>query len=225
MTDHLCQLARDWCGDLPPHGAMFEEKINGWRALYFRSPHDGTPRLWTRNGHRIEGVDHIIHRLGLLERAAGQPLMVDGEFQVDGSLEATKRWCESLHKFGGTAGLFHAFDIVPLVNWHCGGWEKPLYERKAWLAKLLARVEADPLLSWEWRPGSRGADEESPVRLIPDGWCFTPADVLAEVRRVWSADGEGIMLKDAEAPYQRKRSDAWLKVKRENAHKWMRKAA
>lgn len=225
MSPHLCHLATDWRGDVPPGGYLVEEKIDGWRALYFRG-YDGRPRLWTRNGQRIEGVDHILYRLGQLERGAGQPLFIDGEFQVGGSLEATKRWCERGWKLGGTAGLFHAFDIAPMVEWAKGGWDKPLHERKAWLEKLMRHAEADPSLSWDWAPGSHGAwEDKSAVVLMPDSWVSDAGDVLDEAQRVWARGGEGLMLKNAEAPYRRLRSDAWQKVKMENAHHWMRRAA
>lgn len=213
MADQLCQLAGDYRGALPAEGMAFEEKMNGWRAMFFRG-HDGQPRLWTRNGHRIEGTGHIVHRLQLFERIAGQPLFIDGEFVVDGSLEATKAWCERGWRQGGEAGLFYAFDVVPVVNWVTGGWEKPWHYRKAMLVKLAQEVETDPLLTWEWRPGSHGRDDgQSPVIVLEDSWCFTPADVLAEARRIWAAGNEGLMLKDPMAPYVRKRSSAWLKVK------------
>lgn len=215
VATELCQLASTWAGSLPPGGLAFEEKRNGWRALFMRN-HAGEPCLFTRGGMRIEGADHIIHRCRLLERVAGQPLVIDGEFQVDGSLEATKRWCEAGWRRGGEAGVLHAFDIVPMVNWVRGEWEWPWHRRKAWLVSLSRQVDADPGLSWEWRPGSRGADDgRDAVRVLPDGWVFTLPDVLDEARRVWGRDGEGLVLKDPIAPYQRKRSDAWLKVRRD----------
>ena len=222
MTNYLCQLAGEWRGGIPDSGLAFEEKRDGWRALYFRG-HDGKPRLWTRQGHRIEGADHVIHQLGLMERAAGQPLFIDGEFQVDGSLEATKRWCEQGWRRGGEAGAFYAFDVVPFVNWLQGGWEKPWHYRKALLLKLAEQAQ-DPALSWEWRAGSGGRDgDSSAVVVLQDSWAFDASGVLAEARRVWSAGGEGLMLKNAEAPYRRKRCDAWLKVKRDGS--WLRRAA
>lgn len=224
MTDQLCQLASDYRGTLPDEGMAFEEKKNGLRAMFFRG-HDGEPRLWSRNGYRIEGTAHIVHKLKQFERAAGQPLFLDGEFIVGDSLAETKAWFEAGWKYGGEAGHFYAFDAVPYVNWIRGGWEKPWTYRKAWLVKLAEQAD-DPSLSWEWAEGSRGRWEASnPVTVLEDGWCFTPADVVNETRRVWTRSGEGIMLKSADAPYQRKRTDAWLKVKAENQHKWMRKAA
>ncbi|MFC4255358.1 hypothetical protein GRI97_07970 [Altererythrobacter xixiisoli] len=213
MTGRLCQLATDWRGSVPPFGTMAEEKIDGWRALYLRG-HDGTPRLYTRNGRRIEGVAHIVHRLAQLERIAGQPLFIDGELQVDGTLDATKRWCEAGWRMGGDKGVFHAFDCLPLADWRSGGGDAPLTARKAMLVDLIRQADADPSLSWEWRPGSRGADgEASPVRLVDDVWLGDGDDVEREARRVWSAGGEGLMLKDTQAVYRRHRNASWLKVK------------
>ncbi|QZP06772.1 hypothetical protein [Caenibius sp. WL] len=220
MNAQLCQLAQDWRGDLPAGGAMIEPKIDGWRALYFRGI-DGQPRLWTRGGHPIEGVGHILHRCRLMESMAGHPLFIDGEFQVDGSLAATKAWCERGWRFGGEAGLFHMFDVMPHSEWIAGGTDRPLHERKAMLADLARQVEEDPSLSWEWRPGSHGRDgEASPLIIMPDSWAFDAGDVLDAANRIWAAGGEGCMIKDADSPYQRNRCGSWRKVKAENQHKW-----
>lgn len=216
----LCQLAADWRGKLPETGIAVEEKKDGWRACYFRG-HDGQPRLWTRNGHPIEGVEHITHRLAQFERAAGLPLFIDGEFQIGGTLEATKAWCERGWKMGGTAGVFYAFDIVPQAEWARGGWDAPWHQRKRMLTELAEVVNADDAFAWDWRPGSFGRDEGRPtVGILMDTWAFDVADVLDEARRVWAAGGEGLMLKDAEAPYRRNRHDAWQKVKRDGP--WLR---
>ena len=219
----LCQLAGDFRGDLPAGGAMVERKWDGFRALYFTG-RDGTRRLWTRNGHPIEGTGHILYRLRQIERAAGMALMIDGEFVVDdagqGTLHATKAWCESGWKMGGEAGTFHAFDVMPLAEWQAGGCEAPLYRRKAWLAQLVGATVDE----WDWRPGSRGRDEDRPaVVFVEDEWAATSADVLDMARRVWSEGGEGVMVKDPMATYRRNRNAAWLKVKIENQHKWARR--
>lgn len=220
----LCQLGQDWRGDVPAGGLMAEEKRDGWRCLYFRG-RDGQPRLWSRNGMPIEGADHILYRLRLMEAVAGQPMFFDGEYQVDGSLAATKAWCERGWRAGGERGLFHAFDCLPYAEWLAGGSERPLYARKAMLADLAGKVENDPSLSWEWRPGSHGRDgEASPVIVEPDFWLFDAQDVLTMASRVWAGGGEGLVLKDPESPYQRNRNAAWLKVKQCNAGKWRQAA-
>lgn len=217
----LCMTLGDWRGDMPDGGAMVETKIDGFRCLRFQGI-AGATRLWTRNGMPIDGCDHIAARLDAMEAAAGVPIMVDGELQVDGTLAATKVWVEGGWKRGGTAGLFHAFDVMPLSEWKRGGWNAPLHERKAWLRDLFSASEpsAD---DWTWAPGSKGAPIPAAVRLVDDEWAVDAAGVVDAVRRVWAAGGEGVVVKDALAPYRRTRSDAAMKVKGENMHKWARR--
>lgn len=216
----LCQLAIDFRGDVMPGGMMAEEKIDGFRAMFFRG-RDGVQRLWSRNGHPIEGTEHIQHHLALMERVAGCPIFIDGEFQVDGTLAATKAWFERGHKFGGEAGVMHIFDVLTFVEWKSGRSEMPLYERKSWLEKLHRTVIEDPALSWDWRPGSRGRDEgATPVIFARDEWIFDTRDAMDMARRIWARNGEGIMAKDPTAPYERGRNAHWLKVKKSNCQKW-----
>lgn len=210
----LCQLVGNWTGSLPGW-CVGEQKIDAWRALYLRD-HDGRPGLWTRNGLPIPGTEHIAHELQAWERHAGERLFLDGEFVVgDGpdTLAATKRWCEAGHKLGGTAGRFMVFDGFAYDDWYRGGSALPWYQRKARLEQLALSVESDEAHRWEWRAGSRG-DEPCPVRVVPhvDLWCVD--DALQMVTEMWRAGLEGIVLKDAEAPYQRTRSAAWMKVGR-----------
>lgn len=224
MSNSLCQLAADWRGDVPTGGVMAEEKRDGWRCLYLTGI-DGKPRLFTRQGHLIEGAGHIAYRMGLMERAAGEPMVFDGEFQVGDSLAATKHWCETGWRAGGEAGTFHVFDCLTMAEWRAGGTDTPLYARKARLHALARAVDEDEALSWEFRPGSRGDERwRTSCPILPDNWLSDAGEVLSEARRVWATGGEGLMLKDAEAPYRRNRNAAWQKVKAANYQYW-RKAA
>ncbi|PTR08659.1 MULTISPECIES: hypothetical protein [unclassified Novosphingobium] len=224
MAESLCQLAGDWRGQMPAGGMMAEEKRDGWRCLYLTGI-DGTPRLFTRQGRLIEGAGHILYRLGLMERAAGRPMVFDGEFQVGGTLAATKAWCEGGWRRGGEAGTLHLFDCLPMADWRAGGDDTPLYARKSRLQDLARAVDEDPALSWEYRPGSKGDESwRTSCPILPDQWVQDVGEALGEARRVWATGGEGIMLKDAEAPYRRNRNAAWFKVKQANAQYW-RKAA
>lgn len=208
----LCQLAGRYAGRLPEDGMMAEEKVDGWRCLFFPGI-DRRPGLWTRGGLAFRGVDHILARLVEIEAALGGPHMIDGEFQVGGALASTKAHQESGWR-SGDAGTFFAFDCVPLADWERGRCDTPLYQRKAALRDAIAATAPDAE-TWEWREGSKGRDHGiDPVRYLEDVWLFDDADVRVEAERVWAANGEGLMLKDPSAPYVRARSDSWLKVKR-----------
>lgn len=213
MSAQLCQLASDFTGEVLRGGMMCEEKFDGLRAMYFPGI-DGVQRLWSRNGIAIEGTGHIRHRLAHMERVAGQRLFIDGEFVVDGTLVASKAWFERGWKSGGEAGVFHVFDLMPFADWRRGGSDMPQNARKRWLADLLGVVDADPALSWDWRPGSHGLDEAAPpVVLLPDEWSFTAEDAMDMAQRVWARGGEGCVLKDPDASYVRGRNRSWLKLK------------
>lgn len=232
MQTQLCQLVGDWRGDLPPGGAFASEKKDGWRAVFFTGA-DGTRRLWTRNGQPIEGAGHILSRLLAMERAAGERMVFDAEFQVGGSLAATKAWCERGWKAGGSAGHLFLFDALPMAEWRAGGSDVPLWQRKARLEQLVeatapipaAAYEGKDPLAWEWPAGSKGRIEPDPVSVIPDRWVNDAGDVLDYAQEIWAAGGEGVVVKAFDSPYQRRRSNDWMKVKAENRHKWIRKAA
>jgi ATP-dependent DNA ligase len=220
----LCQLAGDWRGDVPEGGLMAETKVDGWRCLRFAGI-DGKARLWSRNGIPLDGADHVAYALDMIEKVAGEPQFIDGEIQVGGTLAATKAWFEGGYRRGGEAGTFYGFDCLTMAEWQAGGSDRPLYERKARLVALWQAVQDDPALSWEFRPGSKGDDAwRRSVTILPDLWLADAGDVMAEARRAWAQGLEGLMLKDALAPYRRSRVQTWMKVKREGAHKW-RKAA
>lgn len=211
---HLSQLASDWRGTLPAW-TVAECKFDGFRALWLRDQ-EGRPRLFTRNGQDIPGTEHIAHELLAFERHAGHRLFIDGEFVVGeagDTLATTKRWVEAGHKLGGTAGTFYAFDCLPYDDWLKGGTDRPWFERKARLEQLGLSVESDEAHRWDWRPGARG-DEPCPVRVVPHQDLWHVDDALVMVAEMWRAGLEGIVIKDAEAPYQRTRSNAWQKVGR-----------
>lgn len=209
----LVQLVGNYRGALPVGDWGAQEKIDGWRAAWFAGS-DGRQRLWTRNGVPIEGVGHIAHRLRAMERVAGEQMMFDGEFLVDGTLTGTKAWCERGWKSGGEAGTLHLFDCMTQADWQQGGTARPWYDRQRDLLELIKATEG---LSddWEWREGTKGKEPPYP-HVTPLSWEYVndAADVLDMAYRIWARGGEGLVLKRLDCPYVRDRSPDWLKVKR-----------
>lgn len=227
MPQTLCQLAGAWDGRSIPPAAITQEKRDGWRALYLRN-WQGRPGLYTRGGQEIHGAEHILHELAAWERHAGQPMFFDGEFMVgegSTSLARTKAWCEREWKQGGTAGRFHLFDGFAYVDWQRGGTAMPWHERNRRLRCLADAVAADEEHAWTWRPGSRGADDASPVILEPSRHAYTLQCAIDHAHEIWAGQGEGVVLKDWDAPYLLGRNRAWLKIGRPWRDKLARRAA
>lgn len=210
----LFMLFRHWNKrDVPDAGFMVEQKMDGWRAGYWRG-RDGIARLWTKGGHEIHGVGHITHKLAVIERLAGEPVFFDGEYVVDGTLAATKAWCEAGHKLGGENGTLYLFDCMPESDWRAGGCDVPLIERKARLQALQDAADAEIALSWEWRAGTRGKEPCTPTVVLTHDWTMAARGVMLLAERVWARSGEGLVVKDPQSVYRRGRGDGFWKVKR-----------
>lgn len=203
----LFQLAGEWRGGLPDHGAWIEEKLDGVRAGWIGG------ELLTREGQAIGGIGHIAYRLRSIEKAAGQAIFFDGEFIAPGGYRATLRHIGQGLR-APEQGTLHLFDAMPSGEWAEGGSTRPLYERKRMLREWVAQA-ADPSVDWEWRPGTNGREPIGPpISVVPDTWAATQDDVERLANEIWAKDGEGVMIKDAESGYCRERSNAWRKYKR-----------
>ncbi len=203
----LCALAGNWQGEMPDGGAMTESKLDGWRLLYI----DG--QCFTRNGMPYKGVRHIERALALLQMQFDRPHFLDGEFVVGTgihTLAQTKAHQDSGWK-GGDAGTLWLFDTVPLDRWRSDDCEMPLYERKKALGGAIRGMMGAPE-AWElgWTEGV-----ECPVKIVPDQWAFDRGDVERMALDVWARGGEGVLVKDAESLYRRRRSEAWQKYRKD----------
>ncbi|KXU30917.1 hypothetical protein AXW74_15040 [Sphingobium sp. AM] len=155
----LCALAVKWDGTVPTGGLIVQEKLDGIRALWI----DG--QLVTRGGTAIGGTSHIAAALAPLERVFGRPMMLDGEFQVDGALQPTLRHFANGGRYGDAGRLF-LFDAVPLDDWRADRCPMPLTARLNALDAAGAALTGDAVSVLPWRP------------------CLTPGAVQAEAARV-----------------------------------------
>ena len=201
MPTHLCHLFTDWAGEMPEGGWLASEKIDGWRAPWYRSD------FHTRNGMTLNGVDHLAPVLRMMEEIAGGPLFFDAEFQVGGTLSATKAYCEGGWK-AGPQGKLYLFDMLPMDDWRAGGGDLLLTDRLALLATLYEQARVHPL-SWELEPRIWDG-----VVILPHEQMDCPAAIRRLARLVWDNGGEGLVLKSPKSPYVRERTGLWRKVKR-----------
>lgn len=185
----MCQLAGVWAGTLPPGQWEAELKVDGVRAIWA----DG--ELWSREGVPLE-LPHVAADLARLEARFGEPMAIDGEYQEPGGFLDTLAVIQSRGR-REARGVLHVFDALPLSAWRADDGEEPVETRRHWLGRAWA----------DWSPAH--------LRRVPVVPVFSAQAIEARARTIWSAGGEGLVLKRTGAPYRRARSTDWLKVKRE----------
>ena len=180
---------------------QIEVKLDGVRVLAIcRS---GKVELFSRNGKQFHNFPHIIEEIeAVLERKPSPyDCVLDGEVMSKDFQDLMKQ----VHRKDGKAAtdsVLHLFDFIPLKDFLEGGWDKPQTYRsnlvKYWVLEnedLLEHVTA-----CEWEEVDLSTDEGN-RRFV-------------ELNKT-AVDGgyEGVMIKDVDAPYECKRTHAWLKAK------------
>ena len=198
-----CQLAHD--------SANHEKKMTGPKQIEIKLDgvrvvtiiRDDKVEMFSRNGKQFHNFGHIIAEIEAVikDNPAPYPLVLDGEVMSANFQDLMKQ----VHRKDGkqsTDAVLHLFDMLPLSNFRDGSWDKPQSFRsqaiKAWVeqnASVLKHVQA---LDWEDVDLSTTEGEKRFVELNKA-----------------AVDGgyEGVMIKDIDAPYECKRSHAWLKAK------------
>jgi DNA ligase-1 len=180
---------------------QIEVKLDGVRVITIIQ--GDKVEMFSRNGKQFHNFDHIIEEIKtvLKDKPAPYDLVLDGEVMSANFQDLMKQ----VHrKSGGTAkdAVLHLFDTIPLSDFKQGGWDKPQSTRSAitkhWVESnqdVLKHVQA---LEWE------DVDLDT-----PEG-----QERFVELNKT-AVDGgyEGVMIKDIDAPYECKRTHAWLKAK------------
>ena len=180
---------------------QIEVKLDGVRVITIIQ--GDKVEMFSRNGKQFHNFEHIIAEIKevLKEKPAPYDIVLDGEVMSANFQDLMKQ----VHrKSGGNAddAVLHLFDTIPLADFKQGGWDKPQSFRslitKHWVEEnqdVLKHVQA---LEW--------ADVDLDT---PEG-----EKRFVELNKT-AVDGgyEGVMIKDVEAPYECKRTHAWLKAK------------
>jgi len=198
-----CALAHD--------SAKHEKKMTGKKQIEIKL--DGVRvitiiqgnkvEMFSRNGKQFHNFGHIIEELEAVvkEYPVPYPLVLDGEVMSANFQDLMKQ----VHRKDGkqsTDAVLHLFDTIPLGCFKNGVWDKPQSFRseitKHWVEEHKSVLEHVSALDWETVDLD---SEEGQTRFV-------------ELNKA-AVDGgyEGVMIKDVDAPYECKRTHAWLKAK------------
>jgi len=197
-----CQLAHDSSNhESKLEGRkLVEVKLDGVRVITVVYP-DGRVIQFSRNGKELTNFDLIREQFRKTCTGIIEPVVFDGEV-MSSSFQDLMKQVHRKSDVKTNDAVLYLFDYLPLEDFEKGLWEKTQKERSEklvhwkdlWLEetpniKILDQVELD-------LDTNEGQKEFSAINkmAIKNGY-------------------EGIMIKDPEAPYESKRSTAWLKLK------------
>ena len=198
-----CSLAHD--------SAKHEKKMTGKKQIEIKL--DGVRvitviqgdkvEMFSRNGKQFHNFGHIIAEIQevLKEYPVPYPLVLDGEV-MSANFQDLMKQVHRKDNVEANDAVLHLFDTIPLGCFKNGKWDKPQSFRslitKHWVEEhkdVLKHVQA---LDWE------------DVDLDTD----EGQTRFTELNKAAVEGGyEGVMIKDVDAPYECKRTHAWLKAK------------
>jgi len=198
-----CALAHD--------SAKHEKKMTGVKQIEIKL--DGVRvitiirgnkvEMFSRNGKQFHNFGHIIKELETVLKTNPAPydLMLDGEV-MSANFQDLMKQVHRKESVEANDAVLHLFDLAPLADFQNGGWTKPQAFRsaavKAWVNQHTDILQHVTALDWE------------EVNLnTPKG----EARFVELNKQAVEGGYEGVMIKDIDAPYECKRTHAWLKAK------------
>ncbi len=199
-----CQLAHDSANHESKVSGrkLIEVKLDGVRVLTIVRT-DGRVDQFSRNGKELVNFEHITKQISdvVKKDPPKYDLVLDGEVMSSSFQDLMKQ----VHRKSDVAAndaVLHLFDLCPLAKFQEGSWDKDQSTRSAYVKAWVEKHQAD----------------------LPNVTCLEHEEVdldtasgklrYIEINRQAIAGGyEGIMIKDPNAPYECKRSVAWLKLK------------
>ena len=180
---------------------QIEVKLDGVRVLAVcRS---GKVEMFSRNGKQFHNFGHIIEELEavLAEKPAPYDCVLDGEV-MSANFQDLMKQVHRKDNVQSNDAVLHLFDFIPLDEFTKGGWDKPQTYRsnlvKYWVIENESVLKHVQYLDWEEVDLDTQEGQDRFVALNKQ-----------------AVDGgyEGVMIKDVDAPYECKRTHAWLKAK------------
>jgi DNA ligase-1 len=201
-----CQLAHDSANHETKVAGkkLIEVKLDGVRVITIVRA-DGRVDMFSRNGKELANFPHIAQQISNVIQLKGSSksmdVVLDGEIMSSSFQDLMKQVHRKDNVEAGDA-ILNLFDVLPLADFEKGVYDKDQTTRssmvKFWVEQNQALIPsvtyvANELVDLDTGEG-QARYKEINAKAIEGGY-------------------EGIMLKDPLAPYECKRSVAWLKLK------------
>jgi DNA ligase-1 len=199
-----CQLAHDSANHESKVGGrkLIEVKLDGVRVITIVRT-DGRVDQFSRNGKELVNFEHITKQISAVVKKdpPKYDLVLDGEI-MSSSFQDLMKQVHRKSDVTANDAVLHLFDLCPLEQFQEGYWDKDQDTRSKFVQAWVEKHQADlPNVTYLQNEEVELDTEEGQRR-------FKEINVKA------IAGGyEGIMIKDPNAPYECKRSVAWLKLK------------
>jgi DNA ligase-1 len=197
-----CQLAHDSANheSKVTGQRLIEVKLDGVRIITIVHP-DGRVDQFSRNGKELVNFPHIKKQFAGIADSLIEPWVFDGEI-MSSSFQDLMKQVHRKSDVDANDAVLHLFDCIPLCHFEQGQWNATQEFRSNHL-KEFVKHHQDAL------PNVTMVGQEL-VDLDSDAG----QQKYKEINALAIKGGyEGIMIKDPMAPYECKRSHAWLKLK------------
>lgn len=208
-----CQLAKDAADHEKKMGGkkIFDYKLDGVRVLAVIQRVDSgaltamlMPKvtLHSRNGKVFENFAHIENEIAMAFKDVEEDCVLDGEITSD-TFQSLMTQVHRKKNANASDAVFNVFDYIPLKQFLAGKYTTSQTTRRRYLQSLMVTIFPEMgghVKHLEFIEADLNTDEGKEL-------LETMRDHAAQLGL------EGVMVKDANAPYECKRTDAWLKIK------------
>lgn len=180
---------------------QIETKMDGVRVATIVHP-NGTVEQFSRNGKQLHNFELINKQFSAIAKHLDQAYVFDGEV-MSANFQDLMKQLNRKKDVDTTDSVLYLFDMIPLVDFEKGYYKKPQIERttqlqewfkdQLFLQMLNVRVLEHDIVDLNTVEGKARFNEIN-EKALEGGY-------------------EGILIKDLNAPYECKRSTAWLKKK------------
>jgi DNA ligase-1 len=199
-----CQLAHDSANHESKVAGkkLIEVKLDGVRVITIVRI-DGRVDMFSRNGKELVNFPHIAEQISAVVKKNPPPydLVLDGEV-MSSSFQDLMKQVHRKDNVQANDAVLNLFDMIPLADFEKGFWERPQLIRsqmiQAWVNTYKEELPNVDSLAFE-KVDLNDENDYNRFKAIN-------AQAVA-------GGYEGIMIKDPDAPYECKRSVAWLKLK------------